>query len=525
MVMKKAAVPLSGKSWAKALVVPAIILMLAFIASGFYRPERALAVNASAQTFIARLDERIPALMRYYAVPGAVVALVKDGQTIWINAYGYADLETKRALTVDTPMRVESLSKPVTAWGIMKLAEQGRIDLDVPIRQYINNWEFPPAAIALEQVTVRQLLSHSAGLPLGDVFTVYSPLAQTPSVQEELTAEAVLITEPGTAFSYSNTGYHLLELLIEEVTGRDFSEYMEQEILIPLGMTHSSFNWSESFDRAVPVGYTLNGKPAPVYIYPEKAAGGLFATAHDIAAFTIAGMPGFARGNPVLSAQSIEALYTPVRTDLGLYSLAFDGYGLGYYTEELGNGQQAVAHGGQGKGIMTHFHAVPETGDGMIILTNSQRSWPFIACLLSDWARWQGLPSVGMGRIIWGNYGLWAVIGLIWFFVLLRVWRLATGTMARKRAVALTPFHPLAFIQAGLAVALLAGLIWCLNQKYLFLSSIFPLASGPLGVSVLALAMVLLLSALPHVPIRKKKIAYSAIRLRVFAGDHPAKRA
>lgn len=447
--------------------------------------------------FSAHLDERIPELMRLYRIPGASIALVKDGELVWSSAYGYADIASKRKLTTGTPMRVQSISKSFTAWGIMKLAEQGKIELDSPVARYLKSWRFPYSNFSSEQVTVRQLLSHTSGLPLGDVFTIYSPEEAKPTLKEKLTEEAILIRKPGIAFSYSNTGYNLLELLIEEVTGHDFAQYMEQEILTPLGMSCSDFAWNKEFSPAVPVGYDLRGRPVPAYVYPEKASGGLFATVEDIAAFTIAGMTDFSSSQQVLSPASIKELYTPVRGDLGIYSLVFDAYGLGHYVETMPNGKQAVSHGGQGTGIMTHFHAVPETGDAIVILTNSQRSWPFISYILSDWAQWRGFSSVGMVRIIWGKYGLWAVIGLIWSVVFFQLFGLSVGIMRRKRekVMQIKYFRLLYFVQAGFAIAIIGGLVWCLCQKYLFLSSVFPRASLWLGISAFALSMVLLLSA------------------------------
>lgn len=129
-------------------------------------------------------------------------------------------------------------------------------------------------------------------------------------------------------------------------------------------------------------------------------------------------------GQPVFSPDSIARLYAPVAERLGIYSLVFDAYGLGHYLETLPSGSQAVAHGGQGTGWMTHFHAVPETGDGIVILTNSQRSWPLIAYVLTDWAKWSGFSTIGMSRIILGKNLLWAVVGLIWCIVLWRMWNL-----------------------------------------------------------------------------------------------------
>jgi CubicO group peptidase (beta-lactamase class C family) len=440
------------------------------------------------------LDKLVPALMDFYDIPGSSIALVKEGKLVWSEAYGIADVQTGRKLTKDTPMRVQSISKSITAWGIMKLVEQGKIELDTPISQYFKSWHFPESEFSAKRITVRQLLSHTGGLPLGDVLTIYSPHDEMPSLREKLTMEAVLVREPGSAFSYSNTGYNMLELLIEEVTGQSFNDYMLREILIPLGMNRSTFIWNERFDSAVPVGYDLRGKPIPAYVYPEKASGGLFATAEDIAAFTIAGMKDAPHDKQLLSPNTIEALYTPESKEIGIYSLMFDAYGLGHYIETLHNGERAISHGGQGTGIMTHFHAIPETGDAIVILTNSQRSWPFISYLLRDWARWQGFGSIGMGRIIWGKYVLWAIIALIWSAVILQALQITTWIMKRRCEDILKAERSklITIAQIVLAIIIISGLIWCMNQKYLFLSSVFPIASYWLGISAFVLSISLL---------------------------------
>jgi CubicO group peptidase (beta-lactamase class C family) len=480
-----------------ALIALLVSFVLALIFSGLHPFRQTVQYNAPLPEFTAYMDKYIPELMDRYAIPGSSIALVKEGKITWLSAYGYADLEKGQKMTTDTPMRVQSISKSVTAWGILKLAQQGKIILDLPVAQYLKSWQFPESGFASDQVTVRHLLSHTAGLPLGDVFTIYAPEETMPSLQKKLTQEAVLIRDPGTSFSYSNTGYNLLELLIEEITGQSFAAYMRQEVLNPLGMNRSTFEWSEKLAPAVPTGYALDGTAVPVYVYPEKASGGLFATAEDIAAFAIAGMEGASRGKQVLSPGTTEGLYLTASNQIGVYGLVFDSYGLGHYLETLPNGKKAISHGGQGTGIMTHFHAVPESGDAIVILTNSQRSWPFIAYLLSDWATWRGFPSVGMGRIIWGKYLLWAVTGLVWAFVLLQALRLARGILKGTRQATLPHyFQPLRLAQVGFAVAIPAVLTWCLGQKYLFLTSVFPRASLGLGSAALLLSAVLLLSAL-----------------------------
>ena len=142
-----------------------------------------------------------------------------------------------------------------------------------------------------------------------------------------MTEEAILMRKPGTRFSYSNVGYNILEILIEDVTGQSFSEYIGSEVLFPLGMENSFFEFDKEINPYPPTGYNLKGEPVPVYVYPSKASGGLFATANDIAKFAIGSM----QDNPVLSNDSISKMYQLESKKIGIYSLVFDGYGFGHY--------------------------------------------------------------------------------------------------------------------------------------------------------------------------------------------------
>jgi CubicO group peptidase (beta-lactamase class C family) len=353
----------------------------------------------SLEELITHLEQRIPALMDSYNIPGVAIALVEDGEIAWVNAFGYADLAEGREMTGDTYCRVQSISKSVTAWGVMKLVEQGKVDLDSPYLQYVTDWTFPDSEYPVEEITVRQLLSLSAGMPLGNVVQRYSPTEEVPPIRTVLSEEALAFQAPGVSFYYSNVSINLLELLIEEVSGRDFADYMQEEILTPLGMNHSSFTWSKDFEPPVPYGYDLKNRPVPVYVYAGKASGGLFASAEDIARFISAGMTGsYQKYHGVLKPETIEMLYQPQVEMAGFYALAFDYYGLGHLIELLPDGPLAVSHGGQGAGIMTHFHSVPEDGRGIVILTNSQRSWPFISYILSDWAKLGRVRVCGNGQ-------------------------------------------------------------------------------------------------------------------------------
>ncbi|HQK54267.1 MAG TPA: serine hydrolase domain-containing protein [Sedimentibacter sp.] len=473
------------KSWF--ILTSIIISLLVMLFSGSLQIMRNLRAHAPLDEFKAHMDERIPALMKLYGIPGCNIALVKDNEVVWTEGYGYADVSNRRALTVDTPMSVQSITKSVTAWGVMRLWEKGLIDLDAPVSQYLKSWQFPLTDYRIEKITVRQLLSHTAGMPLGDFTNIYSPGEAMPSNRDVMSGEAVLMREPGTGFSYSNTGYNLLEILIEDVTGQSFSDYIRREVLLPLGMESAVFDIDKAVTPYPPTGYNLKGEPVPVYLYPSKASGGLFATAHDIARFAASGM----QENPVLSIESINRMYKPESYKIGIYGLVFEAYGFGHYIEKLPNGMVSVSHGGQGNGIMTHMQAVPETGDAIVILTNSQRSWPFIAYVLSNWAQWRGFPSVGMGRIIWGHYGFCFVIGMLVSASLLVILSLVSTFYQQKRA-------GFRLLRVSAASILLGILIWCACQEYLFITSVFPILSVWLGGAAFVFSIVLLLSVVLH---------------------------
>lgn len=453
----------------------------------------------SLDPFSAFLDEQIPHLMARYDIPGVFLAIVRDGAPVWSGAYGYADLEQKRKMTVDAVCRMESISKSVTAWGVMRLVEQGLIDLDAPAQMYLSDYRLPQSKHFGQQITVRQLLSGNAGLPLGTIgkSVEYAPQSPMPTLQEFLDREVRLLNEPGSGFMYSNVGFNLLELLIEEVTGQDFAEFMAQEVLAPLGMNFSSFAWQEQFHSAIPNGYELNGTVVPPYVYPAKASGGLFATVGDIARFVCAEMTQSHIDHGVLMQESMSQIHTPQVKIPGLFGVVADHYGFGHFIETLSDGRKAVWHGGQGHGWMTHFHAIPERGDGIVILTNSQRSWPFMAQVLTDWSKWLGIKPVKMGRITLATKALWTLMGLVLLISLGQAYRLITGLLSGARKLA--PFAPQYRFRRSLqfvfGLVIFAALVWSVAQPYLFISSIFPQGVFWGGISLLALAVSSMMSA------------------------------
>lgn len=453
----------------------AIGFVLAVGMTGCTRP--AVEPGAPLAAFVAHLDDTVPRLMRTYEVPGAAIAVVAGGRVVATTAYGLADRDRGLPLTVDALFHTGSISKSVAAWGALRLVAEGRIGLDDPLTTPLDGGAFPPSPYPAEALTLRRALSHTTGAALGPIGVAYAPDGPVPEAREAVTRDLRVVREPGSGFMYSNPGFDLVELAIEAIDGRSFADFMADAVLGPLGMAGASFAWREDERSRVPLGYDLDGRPVPPFVYATKASGGLFATLDDVARFVAASVavPGSA-DPPVLDAEGLRALHAPQVAIPGLFGIVADAYGLGHFVEVLPDGRRAVWHGGQGKGWMTHFHAIPEAGAGIVILTNSQRSWPLMARVLGDWAAWTGAGSVKFARISTGVAVMWVATAALMASSAWIVVGLIGGVRSGRRRLA--PLARVArgprLLQAALGIGLVATLAWSAAQPYLTLSSVFP---------------------------------------------------
>lgn len=326
-----------------------------------------------------QLDAVVEKALRQHNVPGAAIAVVKNGEMSWTTGYGLATEET--AVTTDTVFEAASVSKTVTAWGIMKLAEDGLVDLDAPVEQYLTRWHLPPSEFDHNLVTLRRILSHTAGLSQGGDPGM-EPGEAVPTLVDALNGAVPsmgalhVAFPPGENYIYSSIGYALLELVIEEVTGEPFVVYMQREILDPLGMVHSSFDMTPEMRLQRAVGHDWHNNELPEYQFATLGMGGLRTTAPDLALLIAATMPG-SQGEPigrnVLSPESIAETFLPVvyahESESGVSA------GIGYDELVLADGRLLGAHkGGDQRGYHAMIVTAPEAGDGIAILTNSDRA-------------------------------------------------------------------------------------------------------------------------------------------------------
>ena len=177
----------------------------------------------------------------------------------------------------------------------MNLVQEGKIDLDAPAEKYLTRWHLPDSKFNSEEVTIRRLLSHTAGLSLSG-YPNWTFRDTLPTLEESLNGKTngvgrvEIIIKPGSKYEYSGGGYTVLQLIIEEVTGQKFQDYMQEEILNPLGMTNSSFKIDEKILRASATEYDNFGEAIDFEIFTAQAAAGFHTTIEDFSRFVIASL-------------------------------------------------------------------------------------------------------------------------------------------------------------------------------------------------------------------------------------------
>lgn len=353
-----------------------------------------------------RYDERIERALSQLHVPGCALALIENRRVTLLRAYGLADLERAVPVTTETLFSVQSVSKSFAAWAVMRLVEAGKVELDSPVSRYIRRWSLPPSdKYDLNLVTPRRLLSHHAGItnigfrgvePGQSRYTVVDALqAGLPPPNEEQIRyyedwklehdkPVCLDFPPGESWHYSNAGFGILELMIEDLTGIDYGDFVTNEILKPLGMEDSSFQHLPNKRYAVP--YSKHGDRCIDYVWPSRAAAGLYASIADLAKFACAEMVG-PNGEPpgrgVLSPASITTMFTANGLADNAGGTQFEA-GLGHLLLTSG-GPMNVHHSGGSVGWRSIFSIFPETGAGICMLMNGEGANDMWIPLVREW--------------------------------------------------------------------------------------------------------------------------------------------
>lgn len=302
----------------------------------------------------------------------------------------------REAIDKDTVFSTASFSKWVTATAVMKLVQDDRLHLDDAASMHLTRWQFPPSTFDTNSVTIRHLLSHTAGLNDGLGFGDYTEDEKLPTLEQALanprssSGEPVSLAvsaQPGSAWNYSGGSYLVLELIVEEVSGVSFEEFVQEEILDPLGMKRSTYQILGSMDNNAG-SYFNDGSTAPIYKYASSAATAFATSAADLTTFTLAQLP-HSTVVGVLSNETVESMRAPHGRTSGA-----DIWGLGTMLySPTPEGDFVFGHdGGNDPAINSTARINPSTNDGIVLLETGH---PSLATRIgSDWVLWQtGYPD------------------------------------------------------------------------------------------------------------------------------------
>ena len=362
------------------LLVAALSLSLAGTASA--------AISPADRAAIAAYETRLPAgptappgaapkslttRMAELKVPAVSVAFFENGKVKWARAYGVAAAGGGQAVTPQTLFQAASMSKAVAAAGALRLVDERRLALDEDVNARLRSWSVPASAYTAEQkVTLRRLLSHTAGLTVSG-FPGYAAGKPVPTTVQILngappsnTPAVRSFEAPGGRYAYSGGGFTVAQLLIEEAAGKPYPDVLQALVLRPAGMRRSTFAQPlpESLARRATSGHDVKGAviTGARNTYPEYAAASLWTTPSDYGRFMIALQDAYAgRRGAVLSQTGARTMMTPVDA----------GYGLGVLLGRRG-GHDYFQHSGGNMGFQcTSFAFLDGSRQGVVVMTNS----------------------------------------------------------------------------------------------------------------------------------------------------------
>ncbi|GAB3318571.1 serine hydrolase domain-containing protein [Larkinella ripae] len=341
-----------------------LLILPGYWAAGQTRDTEKSIKEKACRRAIAQAERFVDSLRTKQAIPGLSVCVGTSEKILWAEGFGLADLEAQLPVTVSSRFRMGSVSKSITSLAVGKLVEEGKLNLDAPVAQYV-----PGFPVKKYPFTARQLATHTAGIRH---YRNTDPLAcpkRYASVQEGLTifSQDSLLFQPGTAFQYSTYGYTLLSAVIEAASQTDYVSYLQQAVFLPLGMKNTGADYRDSLIANRVRFYEYQNKKwvhaAPVDNSYKWAGGGLLSTPVDLVR-----MAGGLLRNQLLRQETVALLFTPQRLPDGKNTQ----YGFGWRIGTGWQGRKIIHHGGLIDGGRTFLLLYPE--DDLIVAIAANRS-------------------------------------------------------------------------------------------------------------------------------------------------------
>jgi len=343
-------------------------------------------VPASGEPFDVALERQMPVLLAKNHVPGAVISCIQNGEVVWTKAFGLANCQTREPMRPDMVFNHGSDGKVLTAWGIMRLVEAGKVELDAPANRYLKRWQIRSTEFDADGVTIRRLLSHTAGLTLSGL-SDYAQGERLPTLVEILEGKnrkdgpVFVQWRPGSTWAYSAGGFVILQMIIEDVSGEPFADFIRREVAQPLGMPSLEWVWTPELEGRAPIPYDWWQGRVGYRLLASPAVGGEICTVPDFARFVAAGVPG-PHGEPpgrgVLKPETVAAMLEvqPNATDCGL------GYRIVFF-----DGEKFLEHSGFNPGWRAAFAISANRRDGFVIANNSSKGESLNKAVGSLWGK------------------------------------------------------------------------------------------------------------------------------------------
>lgn len=318
------------------------------------------------------INNRITALIRQnmktYRITGASVSIVDGDKTVFSEGFGFADKANKIKVTGDTVFKIGSITKVFTASAVMQLAEQGKINIDRPVKDYIPDFSVKSRFRDIRQITVRDLLCHHSGLPCDDLRNYFSPDPGLSGSVIEFLADAYLVNPPGKMFYYSNLGFDLLGVIISKASGMSFHKYTEEVLLKGLNMNNSGIFLPDEVKKNISKPYN-KGKEQVEGLMKYLPAGGIHSSASEMAKFmksVINGGKGLFQDESNLNSMLMPQ-YPGNQLDFNMNN------GLGWFIGKPGldYAGKVIWHDGGTPNFFSLTVIIPEHRLGITLLTNS----------------------------------------------------------------------------------------------------------------------------------------------------------
>jgi CubicO group peptidase (beta-lactamase class C family) len=319
-------------------------------------------------------------------VVSVVVAVAKDGEIVWEEGFGWADRKAKIAATPNTVYHLASISKSMTATALTILVERGLVDLDKPANDYLGESKLSALVGSADEATVRQLVFHKAGLPTHWNLLPVEGQHKRPGMEESISRYGILVTAPGETYTYSNFGYGVIDYIISRVSGRDYADFMREEVFEPLGMTRTWVQVDGVTTDDVAKMYDASGEVIPPYDFDHRGASAVLSSVHDLVRF---GM--FHLGNdlpdqqPILKDETLERIHSEVGASFSDLIVASVDYLLSSFAGVDYGGYHLLVTSGGMPGVVSRLVLCPSENIAVATIANGSNIelWPIERRILS----------------------------------------------------------------------------------------------------------------------------------------------